>query len=97
MKIRLSLEASDDLDEIWAYTNMNWSHTQADKYISSIIDEFDTIPSRATFRSVAISGTAYCYISFKSHYIFFELENANEMINIIRILHHKMDFVKQLA
>lgn len=49
MKYRVSLLASQDLEDIWAYTFENWSIEQADRYLNLILDEIEYITQKPEF------------------------------------------------
>ena len=41
MGYKLSVKASNDIENIWLYTFEKWSLEQADRYINLIIDEIE--------------------------------------------------------
>lgn len=90
-KVVLRQEAVDDLTAIWEYTLQEWSENQADKYYETIRAACQVIGQNPT------AGKIYPEISanllgFKSekHILFYHLVSEDE-IEIIRILHEKMD------
>jgi toxin ParE1/3/4 len=92
----LSKEAEIDLTEIWMYSNETWSSQQADRYINLIFDEIDNIcrysnsgKSKATIRE------GYRAAKVKSHIIFYRI--VDEIIEVIRILHERMDIENRLG
>lgn len=96
-KVILRQEAIDDLTDIWKYTQENWFETQADKYFRSI-----KIACREIGENPEI-GTEYIGISsnllgFKSgkHIIFYHVISDDE-IEVIRILHERMDLKNRLT
>ena len=92
----ISEQALDDLNNIWIYTATNWSIEQADKYYNLIMDEIEFVAKNyekiKSFQSVRKD---YRYSKVKSHLIFCKKNNANE-IEIIRILHEKMDIKNRI-
>lgn len=95
LKYKISQEALLDLNDIWEYTFHKWSKEQADRYFNLIFDEIDFISENSEL------GTSYDHIrknyrasKIKSHLIFYRLENNN--IEVIRILHQRMDLKKRL-
>jgi len=91
IKYRLTNEAKNDLEKIWIYTYKNFSVKQADKYYRLIIDEFDFLASNPfSGKSVDYIKEGYRVSKIKSHLIFYKL-SVDEKIEIIRILHKRMD------
>jgi toxin ParE1/3/4 len=91
MAYKISRKANQDLDSIWIYTFETWSLTQADRYYELIIDEIKFISEN--FESGKDYGNIrrdYRCTKVKSHLIFYK-RSKNEIIEIIRILHEKMD------
>lgn len=41
MNYKLSVKASEDIENIWLYTFESWSQGQADRYINLIFDEIE--------------------------------------------------------
>jgi len=93
----LRQEAIDDLNAIWGYTFGKWSEQQADKYYSAIKFACEEIGKNPRI------GKEYTRISrnllgLKSgkHIIFYLLVSENE-IEVIRILHERMDLKNRLT
>jgi toxin ParE1/3/4 len=90
-KVILRQEAIDDLNEIWNYTFEEWSEKQADNYYTTL--EF-------TCQQIGVNpalGKEYEGIDNNlrglrtgRHIIFYKIIN-NQEIEIIRILHERMD------
>ena len=97
MKYLISKEASKDLEKIWLYTFENWSQEQADRYFNLIIDELESIakdPQSGKDFSEIREG--YFCSRIKSHFIFYRINAKNKEIEIIRVLHQKMDIESRL-
>lgn len=97
MKYKISKEASHDIEIIWLYTFENWSIEQADRYFNLIMDEIEYLAENPT------SGIDYANVRkgyfrsrVKSHFIFYKINQNNEEIEIIRILHQSMDIETRL-
>jgi len=93
--IALSRRARDDLAGIWAYTNVQWSATQADRYLRliwSVIVAVARRPDRG--RSCDGIREGYMRIPAGSHMIFHRQERGR--IHIIRVLHQGMDYERHL-
>jgi len=98
MKFKISREANRDIESIWLYTFQNWSLKQADYYINSIFDEIEFLAKNPSFGqnySDVIPG--YFRSRIKSHYIFYKINPLNKEIEIIRILHERMDIKSRLS
>ena len=93
---RISKEAINDLRKIWAYTFNKWSKEQADRYYDLIIAEIEFIADNfMTGKSAEQTRKNYRVTKIKSHLIFYR-KVENDIVEIIRILHQRMDIKKQL-
>ncbi len=95
-KVTLRQEAIDDLSDIWIYTALEWSESQADKYYNAIKSTCKEISKNSNL------GKNYPEISkdllgFRSgrHIIFYHVLPEEE-IEVIRILHEQMDLKNRL-
>ncbi len=92
----ISNKAIADLEEIWIYTVETWSLAQADRYYSLIFDEINHICEQPTTgKSMDHIRKGYRASKVKSHLIFYRI--VNDAIEIIRILHEKMDIDTRLT
>mgnify|MGYP001353027297 CR=1 FL=1 len=97
MKYRISLLASQDLEDIWDHTFENWSIKQADRYLNLIIDEIEFIAQNPQLGiDFSFIRKGYYRSKVKSHYIFYRIDKKNKRVEIIRILHQKMDIEYRL-
>ena len=93
----ISDKALEDINTIWIYTAENWSVEQADRYYNLIIDEIEYIVDNLDMaRDFGKIRKSYKYSKVKSHLIFFKKDKSNE-IEVVRILHEKMDVENRLA
>lgn len=97
LNVTLRQEAIDDLTDIWNYTKNEWSENQAEKYYQSIKTSCKLIAENPGI------GKSYTEISrhllgLKSgkHIIFYSILSEFE-IEIIRILHERMDLETRLT
>ena len=91
----ISKKAISDLEEIWLYTLEKWSIDQADRYYNLIFDEINYISKNInTGKSMEHVRKGYRASKVKSHYIFYRV--LNDTIEIIRILHERMDIENRL-
>ncbi|SMO92649.1 toxin ParE1/3/4 [Saccharicrinis carchari] len=90
-------EAIDDLNDIWEYTFEKWSENQADKYYSTIKFACKAIGENPDLGKV-YAGISRSLLGLKSgkHIIFYHLISENE-IEVIRILHERMDLKNRLT
>lgn len=93
---RISKKAVEDLSYIWNYTYETWSEKQADKYYLMLIDtcqELASKPQKGRKYDEVYPGL----LGFKAylHVVFYMVVSANE-IEIVRILHGRMDLKKRL-
>lgn len=90
-KFRLSNKAVIDLSDIWQYTYTNWSENQSDKYYRMLIETCQGLADNPKI------GSSYPLIredllGYRSgRHIIFYREVKNNEIEIIRILHERMD------
>lgn len=91
-----SKKAVTDLEEIWLYTVDKWSVSQADRYYLLIIDEIDYICKNVK-SGKPMDNIRKCYrvTKVKSHLIFYRV--VNDTVEIIRILHERMDIENRLT
>ena len=93
----ISQEAIDDINNIWIYTAENWSIEQADRYYNLILDEIEYIANNfESARDFSKRRKNYRYSKIKSHLIFFK-KSSDKYIEVIRVLHEKMDIENRLS
>ena len=95
-KVILRQEAIDDLNAIWDYTFEEWSESQADKYYTAL--KLDCLQIGENPKS----GKTYDEIDENllglrsgKHIIFYR-KIAEEEIEILRILHERMDLKNRI-
>lgn len=96
-KFRLSAEADADLRLIAEHTLARWGQTQRDAYITELFDAFKRL---AETPQIAASAEAirkgYRKFPQGSHIVFFR-ESQTHNIEIIRVLHKRMDVDAHLS
>ena len=97
LKLTIRQEAIDDLNDIWNYTKTKWSENQAEKYYQTIKSSCKLIAENPNI------GKSYNEISRHlfglktgKHVIFYSILAGVE-IEVIRILHERMDLINRLA
>ena len=92
MKYKISQVASQDLENIWLYTIEKWSIEQADRYFNLIMDEIEYLAENPkSGKDFSNVRKEYFRSQIKSHFIFYKINRKNDLIEIIRILHQRMD------
>ena len=95
-RFRISKQALHDLDDIWLYTFNKWSKEQADRYYGLIIEEIEFIADNFfTGKSAEQTRKDYRVTKIKSHLIFYR-KTANDIVEVVRILHQRIDIKKRL-
>ena len=95
-KYRISEVAIKDLDSIWEYTFVNWSKEQADRYHALMMNEIEFISENTTSgKSMEHVKEGYLVVYVKSHMILFRRNEG--IVEIIRVLHQKMDTESNLG
>ena len=91
----LSPKASQDLSAIWDYTFSQWGIEQAEKYVRELWEMMEYAANNPT-KCIDIGDVRRGYRKSKSgsHVIFFKVTGNG--IDIMRILHQKMDFERHL-
>ena len=96
MKYRFSSKAQSDLINIWEFTLVNWSIDQADRYYKLIIDKIKDICKKPDLgRNYNHVRKDYWGFNVKSHIIFYKIGDSG-IIEIIRILHQRVDLLSRL-
>ncbi len=92
----ISEKALEDINKIWIYTAENWSIEQANRYYNLIFDEIEYIATNFIMaRDFNDVRKSYRFSKVKSHIIFFKKNKLNE-IEVIRVLHERMDIENRL-
>ena len=91
----LSPRAQLDLDEIWNYTAKRWGIDQAEIYTRQLWRHIQTVAVQPTMGRPCpeIRDGYHKYLS-GSHFLFYRLIDGG--VDIIRILHERMDFVRHV-
>ena len=95
-KFKLTNNAVKDLTDIWNYTVEAWSESQSDKYYKLLLNACSSIAKKQQ------SGKVYeeIYPDLKgkktSKHIIFYRVMEDQSIEIVRILHERMDLKSKL-
>ncbi len=90
-KYYLTNKAVEDLADIWNYTFDEWSEKQADKYYLLLLDSCQEVAENPNLGKKYDNVTEKL-LGYKSneHILFYQIISKEE-IEIIRILHGRMD------
>ncbi len=92
----ISGKANQDIENIWLYTYETWSLEQTDRYYNLILDEIEFIAKNfESGKPVDYIKKGYRASSVKSHIIFYKKSSRN-IVEIIRVLHQKMDIENRI-
>jgi toxin ParE1/3/4 len=96
-KVILRQKAIDDLNDIWNYTFEQWSENQANKYYASLKTACIEIGENPDIGREYF-GISRNLLGFKTgkHIIFYHFNTSNE-VEIIRIIHERMDLKTRLT
>ncbi len=96
-RFRLSVAADADLRKIAEHTLQHWGQPQRDAYISELFDAFSRLAKTPQIAKSADNiREGYRKFPQGSHVIFFRSSDSPN-IEIIRILHKRMDADAQLT
>ena len=95
-KYILTNNAVEDLSKIWDYTYEVWSENQADKYYFELLGDCQELAENQSLGKNynEIEKNIFGYQSGQ-HLIFYRISN-NTKIEIIRILHSRMDLKNRI-
>jgi len=97
MKFIISQEANQDIENIWLYTFENWSAEQADRYFDLIINEIEYLTEHPkSGKDYNQIRRGYFCTRIKSHFIFYKINLKKNQIEVIRVLHQRMDIESRL-
>jgi toxin ParE1/3/4 len=96
-KVTLRQAAIDDLNAIWEYTFEEWSEEQADRYYTALklaCNQISEYPQSGK-KYEEIESDLFGLRSGK-HIVFFKVLNDQD-IEVVRILHERMDLKNRLS
>ena len=94
---RLTNKAVEDLNGIWNYTFDNWSEDQADNYYNMLIEFCQDIADNPTLgKNYTGISTDLLGLKATRHIIFYRKINT-DLIEVIRILHERMDLKNRIT
>ncbi len=91
----LTPRAQTDLDEIWDYTVDRWGFGQAETYTRQVWKDIATVADRPTLgRECPEVRRGYRMYPSGSHVLFYR--HAADGIDVVRILHERMDYERNI-
>jgi len=95
-KYNLTNKAVEDLSKIWDYTLKKWSEQQADIYYGMLISSCEEIADNPNLGKSYEGISPYLLgIKVNRHIIFYR-KNEKDVVEIIRILHGRMDIKNRI-
>ena len=92
----LSNRVEIDLEEIWRFSYEMWSVEQANRYHELLMNEMEYLSLNPdSGKRYDFGRKGYLISKVKSHLIFYK-KNKKKGIDVIRILHQRMDLIAQL-
>lgn len=98
-KYRLRRQAERDLEEIWQYSARRWSVEQAERYTAQLLDTVGSLVLTPELgRDVGDVRPGLRRVRSGSHFIFYKVagEQEAEAIEVVRLLHIRMDHIAHL-
>lgn len=97
-KLHFTQKAVEDLTNIWNYTVDTWSEQQADAYYEMLISACRKVADDPVLFGREYNEIVEGLLGFKAnkHIIFYRLVTKEE-IEIVRILHERMDLSNKLG
>jgi toxin ParE1/3/4 len=82
--------ATDDLDEVWNYSEEKWGRAQADRYTTEIAARCaDLADGKIVPQEISLKSGRYLRIRSGSHFIF--LRELPDELRVVRVLHDRQD------
>lgn len=94
---QLTSRAVDDLSDIWNYTFDTWSETQADRYYQMLLGHCQDIADGLVIGKPYADVLPGLFGSAIGQHIIFYRQVQEDLIEIVRILHGRMDLRKRLT
>lgn len=95
-KYVLTNKAVEDLSKIWEYTYEVWSENQADKYYELLTNAFEELVQNPKLgKNYDEIDRAILGLDVGKHVVFYRLTQSSD-IEILRILHQRMDFKNRI-
>jgi toxin ParE1/3/4 len=93
-QLRLTPLAGSDLEDIWRYTFEHWSFEQANLYHRDLVPTMEALARGDKTGRACTVRDGYFQYAVGSHLVFWRETNAT--LDVIRILHQRMDVGRHL-
>lgn len=94
-RFRLSPRAKTDLDDIWDYTADRWGLDRAETYTRQLWRDIAAVAARSSMgRECPEVRSGYHKFASGSHLLFYRV--TSDGIDIVRILHQRMDYEQHI-
>ena len=91
----LSPRAQSDLEAIWDHTERQWGLDQAEQYLRQIWQGIEIVAAKPLVgRDCSELRASYRKYRTGAHVLFYRV--TGEIIDVVRILHERMDFERHL-
>jgi len=92
----LSPAAQADLEQIWDYTRDRWGADQAEQYLRELQRAVEGVAANPQIgRQCDEIRPGYRKVAAGSHTLFYRV-NADDVVDVIRVLHQRMDVDRHL-
>ena len=92
----LSPAARVDVEQIWDYTCDRWGEDQAEKYVRGLQRAIDrVVENPAIGRACDEVRSGYRKHAVGTHTLYYRIADE-DLIDVVRILHQRMDFERHL-
>lgn len=97
MSFILTKAAETDLENIWVYSQHTWSIHKADSYVEAIMKSLFLLGKQPDL-GINRSSIQINYMSYKinSHIVFYRINYEIQRVEVLRILHERMDYSQHL-
>lgn len=96
-EVRITPAAKAHLLEIWSYTETTWGEAQADSYLKEIGAAFAQLADNPLLgKARSEVGRGYRSLLVKSHVVFYTATDSKQFVNIIGVLHARMDVASHI-
>lgn len=96
LELKIKPEAENDLAKIFEYTAMSWGVDQAEKYQDDLFAGMMLLTKQeALGKEYHYAEQPYRKLHINRHLIFYRVEGQTCLI--IRVLHERMDIMKQIG
>lgn len=93
----LSPAARADLEQIWDYTHDRWGADQAEEYLRELQHAIERAATNPRIgRPCDEIRPGYRKLAAGSHTLFYRLTPAHDVVDVVRVLHQRMDVDRHL-